>query len=248
MPPRTHTIGEATRFLAWLRADLGRELRLARHTTGATMQQVGSRIGWSKSKISRVERGRSVRVSLEDLVLIGAVVGLRPSVKLFPSVRPLRDVGQVQLLATLNQRMHASWHHRQEVPMPAAGDLRAADQVSTIPGCRLMIEAIRRLSDYQAQSRSARLKQRDLGAERLLLLLEDTRPNRRAIAAAKDEVARSFPLGSRAMLAALATGLDPGGDGVLFLRRTGAVARGATNAAGSSVASSRVARDGTTDE
>ena len=67
MPPRSHTLGDARRFLAWLRAVAGRELRLARHNSGATMQQVGDRIGWSKSKLSRVERGLSPRVSLEDL-------------------------------------------------------------------------------------------------------------------------------------------------------------------------------------
>ena len=244
MPPRTNALGEARRFLDWLRADAGRELRLARHNAGLTMQQVGVRLGWSKSKISRIERGRSPRVTIEDLVLIGSVVGLRPSVKFWPSVRPLRDAGQVELLAALNERMHPSWRHQHEVPMPRPGDLRAADQVSSVPGCRLMVEAFRRFADYQAQTRGAREKQRDLGADRLLILIEDTRVNRRALDAVGPELRRSFPVPPRAMLAALAAGLDPGGDGMVLLRRS-RVASGATKRERPGPHSSPVARDAT---
>src|SRR3990170_2373368 len=82
---------------------------------------------------------------------------------------------RIELRAALNMRMHPSWRSTHEVPMPKHGDFRAADQVSMIAGCRLMVEAYRRFSDYQAQSRSARAKQSDLGADRLVLLLEDTR-------------------------------------------------------------------------
>ena len=219
MPPRTHTLADADRAIAWLRVEAGRELRVARHAAGATMAAVGLRLGWSKSKISRIERGLSPRVTLADIARCAAVVGLRASLRLFPSGRALRDIGQVQLLAALNARMHHVWRSSQEVPVPIAGDLRAADQVSELPGCRLMIEAYRRFSDWQLQTRAARLKQRDLGATRLLLLLEDTLTNRRAVAAAGEDLFRSFPVSQRAMLAALGAGRDPGGDGIVFLRR-----------------------------
>ena len=103
--------------------------------------------------------------------------------------------------------------------MPTHGDLRAADQLSVIPGCRLMIEAYRRFSDYQAQTRSARSKQSELGADRLVLLLEETATNRQALAAAGTEPRRSFPVSQRAALAALASARDPGGDTIVFLKR-----------------------------
>lgn len=210
------------------------------------MQQVADRLGWSKSKISRIERGLSPRVSLAAITAFAAVVGLRPYVKLFPVGPALRDVGQVELLAALNARMHPSWHSEHEVPMPKLGDLRAADQVSSTPGCRVMVEAYRRFSDYQAQSRAARVKQRDLGAERLVLLLEDTRTNRAALAAAGLEPRRSFPVAQRAMLASLAAGRDPGGDGIVVLRRlkgagaTTQVAPRATNVEGTGAHTSPV--------
>ena len=184
------------------------------------MQQVAARLGWSKSKVSRLERGLSPRVTVEDLVVLGSVVGLRASLQYFPLGRPIRDVGQIELLAALTQRMHPTWRHRHEVPMPIAGDLRAADQVSSIPGCRLMVEAYRRFVDAQAQTRSARMKQRDLGAERLVILVDDTRANRRAIAPVLPELRRSFPVSARKLMAALAAGKDPGGDAIVLMRRT----------------------------
>lgn len=251
MPPRTHALSEADRFLAWLLREGGHEQRLARHNAGLTMAQVASPLGWSKSKVSRIERGLSRNVSLADITRLSAVVGLRPSVKWFPAGNALRDVGQVELLAALNQRMHRSWRSTQEVPMPTHGDLRAADQLSVIPECRLMIEAYRRFSDYQAQTRAARSKQSELGADRLVLLLEETATNRRALAAAGTEPRRSFPVSQRAALAALASARDPGGDTIIFLKRlrgagsSSEVASDETNVGGAGPQAVSVARTAT---
>jgi transcriptional regulator with XRE-family HTH domain len=219
MPPRTNTLADAESHAAWLRRTGGREIRLARHNAGATIEQLAQRLGWSKSKVSRIERGLSRGVSVTDVVRLSALVGLRPSIKFYPVGRPLRDIGQIELLAALNNRMHSSWKTKQEVPMPDARDLRAADQLSVIPGCRLMVEAYRRFSDQQAQVRPARAKQAELNADRLVLLLEDTLVNRQALAAAGPELRRTFPVPQRAMLRALAIGTDPGGDGIVILRR-----------------------------
>jgi len=193
-----NTLAEARRYLVWARSDAGRELRLARHNAGLTLAQAGRRLGWSKTKLSR---------------------GIRPSVRFFPTGRRIADAGQIELLATLIARMHPRWQHRHEVPMPRAGDLRAADLVSSVEGCQLMVEAYRRFADAQAQVRAARLKQRDLGADRLLLLIEDTRANRAAVASALPELKPSFTLTARMMLGALTAGIDPGGDAVVLLRR-----------------------------
>jgi transcriptional regulator with XRE-family HTH domain len=219
MPPRTNTLADARDLGAWLRRSAGREIRFARHNAGLTLQQLALRLRWSKSKISRIERGLSPGLTLDDLALLCALVGLRPSIKFYPVERPLRDIGQIELLAALNNRIHPSWRTTQEVPMPDARDLRAADQLSVIPGCRVMVEAYRRFSDQQAQVRPARAKQAELKADRLILLLEDTLVNRRAVAAGGPDLRRSFPVPQRAMLHALASGMDPGGDGIVILRR-----------------------------
>jgi transcriptional regulator with XRE-family HTH domain len=251
MPTRTNSLAEARRYLAWARADTGRELRLARHNAGLTLAAAGRRIGWSRTKLSRVELGRNPRVSVEDLVLIGAVVGVRPSIRFYPTGRPVRDIGQIELLAALTARMHARWSHRHEVPMPIAGDLRAADLVSSINGCSLMVEAYRRFSDAQAQVRAARAKHRDLGTDRLLILIEDTRANRAAVSAVLADLRPTFPVSARSMLLALGTGVDPGGDGLLMLRRSsgsGFVASHATKGERAAHHSSPVAPHATLDE
>ena len=101
--------------------------------------------------------------------------------------------------------------------MPIAGDLRAADAVASIPGCRIVIELITRLVDFQAQSRAAMLKQRDLQADRLMLVVLGSNANRRALRSAGGSLLATFPIATRDALAALADGRDPGGNAVALL-------------------------------
>ncbi len=70
---------------------------------------------------------------------------------------------------------------RTEVPMPIQGDHRSADAV--IDGQRIvaMVEAETRIDDVQALERRIGAKQRDLGIERVILLLADTRHNRAVV-------------------------------------------------------------------
>ena len=61
-----------------------------------------------------------------------------------------------------------------------------------------------------------RAKQRDLGAKRAILLVADTRHNREVIRQVPD-LRREFPISTRACLAALGRGEDPGGDCLVIL-------------------------------
>ena len=196
---------------------VGRELRLARVSAGQRQSDIAHAARTSTSRISRVERGRVASLSLAALARHAAAVGLRPYLNLYPSGRRLVDAPQLALLARLRQRLHASWTWETEVPMPIAGDLRAADCRISIPGCTVMIEAITRLADYQAQVRAARRKQRDLAADRLVLLVAASHANRRAVAEAGTAAAASFPVTGRSALRSLASGRDPGGDALILL-------------------------------
>jgi hypothetical protein len=60
------------------------------------------------------------------------------------------------------------------------------------------------------------LKKRDLGADRLILLVADT-PNNRRVLELHPELHEPFPVGTRKCLAALGRGEDPGGDCLVFL-------------------------------
>ena len=94
---------------------------------------------------------------------------------------------------------------------------RAADAVAIIDDCSIVVEALTRLSDFQAQSRAAILRKRDLGATRLILAVAGTSANRRALREARDVLDASFPLGTKRILAALRKAKDPGADGVAVL-------------------------------
>jgi hypothetical protein len=102
-------------------------------------------------------------------------------------------------------------------PLTSRVTLRAFDALLTRPEVTVAVEAITRLRDAQAQLRAAALKQRDGHVPRLVLLIKATQHNRTALASAADVLATTFPLGTRATLAALEAGVDPGDNGIVLL-------------------------------
>lgn len=81
---------------------------------------------------------------------------------------------------------------------------------------RFKERVITRLADFQAQRRSAHLKQRDLNADRLILVVAATATNRRALHLAEAAVKSALPLGTKLTLRRLAAGTDPGADGLVI--------------------------------
>lgn len=217
VPTRARPLYEASRLTRWQLLEVGREIRLARIAAGMRQRDAARQLRTSPARVSMVERGLLASLTMRDLGRHAAVVGLKVSIRLFPAGRRLLDAPQLELLARLRKRSHSSWTWETEVPMPLPGDLRAADARASIPGCRLTIELINRLSDAQAQSRAARLKKRDLAADRLLLVVRATHANRRALREAGRELLLDFPVRTRAALDALAAGRDPGGDAIVLL-------------------------------
>jgi transcriptional regulator with XRE-family HTH domain len=198
-------------------AELGRELRVARIGSGMRQSDVARSVGASASHVSRVELGRVRRMSIARLTRHAAAVGLRPSIRLYPLARRLLDQPQIALLDRFRRRLHPSWTWRTEVPMPIHSDLRSGDCVIGIQGCLVLVEAFTRLANWQAQTASSARKARDLGATRLIVLLAATHANRRALAEADPIRDGSFPIGTKAALAALGAGRDPGGDAIVVL-------------------------------
>jgi transcriptional regulator with XRE-family HTH domain len=217
MPIRRSPLDEATLRAEWNLRDIGRELRLARIAAGRSQASVAAQLGCSQAWISAVERADAPALGVLGLARHAAAVGLRTWIRLFPDVRILLDAPQLGLLDRLHQRLHDSWGWELEVPMPDPRDLRAADCRITIPGCAIVVEAITRFADAQAQTRAAQRKRRDLGADRLILLLADTTANRRALREAGPAFLAAFPISARAALRALADGRDPGNDAIILI-------------------------------
>ena len=181
------------------------------------MRTVGAAIKRSASWVSRVERGLVPSASLDELLLLGAAVGLRLWISTHPAERALRDAPQFALLGRFRARVGISWQWSFEVVMPIRGDQRAADAVMRNDNAVVMVEAFTRLADAQAQLRSVRLKARDPGVGRLVVVVGESLANRRALREAGAVLADSFPLGTRATLAALCSGQDPGADGIVII-------------------------------
>lgn len=100
--------------------------------------------------------------------------------------------------------------------MPIAGDMRSVDALLREPMFEVMFEAETRVDDIQALIRRIRSKQRDLGCDRVVLVLSDTRYHRELVRL-HPELREEFPVTPRTGLRALAAGIDPGGDVLVLL-------------------------------
>ena len=98
MATSDRALDRARRFAEADRLRAGRELRTARTAAGLSLRVVSAACGISVSQLSRIERGRSPGVALEQLAVIGAVVGLDVRVRTYPGGDALRDAGQARLM------------------------------------------------------------------------------------------------------------------------------------------------------
>lgn len=217
MPSRCNPVHESSRTAVWLLHELGRELRIARITSGMTQAQVAARIGSSASTVCRVEHGSVRTLPVPNLSRHAAAVGLKLYANLYPAGRRPLDAPQLGMMGTFNARLHAIWKRDVEVTVPLPGDLRAVDQVISKPGCTCAVEFVTRFADVQGQTRGFRAKQRDLGADRLIVVVKGSHANRRMLHEAGPALTDAFPIGTRQALAALAAGEDPGGDCLVIL-------------------------------
>ena len=79
------------------------------------------------------------------------------------------------------------------------------------------VDAETRLHDIQAIQRRTELKRRDGAVDRVLLVVADTRHNRRVLDEHAIALAGTFPARPRAALANLSRGIDPGADGIVLV-------------------------------
>jgi hypothetical protein len=142
------------------------------------------------------------------LSILLAVVGLDLSLRAYPGGSPLRDEGHRQLLARFRALLPLSASWRTEVPLPTPGDQRAWDATTDLWGMRVGIEAEMRPTDLQALERRLGLKLRDGGVDRLILVLADSRANRRLIRTVGEGLRSSFPLQGAAANAAIRSVAD----------------------------------------
>jgi transcriptional regulator with XRE-family HTH domain len=195
---------------------LGTEVRGARRMAGISQETLGRAVGLSGSEVGRVERGEAPWLTLDHAARLLAGVGLDLWVRAYPGGPPLRDAAHLQLLARFEARLPGSVHCHREWPIPNSTDRRAVDLLLTGLPRRVGVEAETVLDDLQALERTVNLKRRDAALERMILLVRDSVRNREILRAA-DPLRRSFPLETRAVMAALARGQEPKADGIVIL-------------------------------
>lgn len=145
-----------------------------------------------------------------------AALGLRARIRLYPGDVAVRDAGQVALIRRFRERIGNAGRWAFEVPIPLPGDQRALDAVLTVGRGRIGLEFYVRLADCQAQLRAAHLKQRDAELDRVVIVVQATHANRRALREAAPAIADAFPGSTRRLLATLAAGELPPANGVIL--------------------------------
>lgn len=195
-----------------VRLDLGIERRGA----GLSHDAVGAACNVSGSTAARIEGGATRDPDLRVLAAMAAVVGLELRIRAFPAGDPIRDAGSQRLTNRLKIPLHADLTWLTEVPLPIPGDLRAWDAVVRAADWRLAVEAETVLDDIQAVERRVALKQRDGRVDHVLLLVADTRRNRRALASAPAAFP-GFSRDARRVLRQLARGIHPGTSAIVLL-------------------------------
>jgi hypothetical protein len=97
------------------------------------------------------------------------------------------------------------------------GDRRAWDAVIAGAGWRGPVDAESRLRDVQACTRRVALKRRDDGSDVIVLLVADTRHNRRVLRLGGPDLAGEFPLTGAAAIASFASGRPPSASAIILL-------------------------------
>lgn len=195
----------------------GEELREARLAAGLRQADVGRALGWSASKVARIERGVDASLAVLDLARIAAVVGRELSLRLYPGRGRLRDAAQLDLEKRFLFAVEpGGWRPVLEEAVRLPADLRAFDL--TLRGVvSIGVEFVTRLRDVQALARQVSQKQRDSRVDRVVLVVKDTNANRRAVREAAPILAVAFPMRHRGPMAALRGGRDPGGNALIFM-------------------------------
>jgi len=206
-------IAQATR----IQAATGAEIRLSRRGAGVSIRTAAASVGMSETMFGRIERGRLPNVTVRQLTIACAAVGLNFAGRSFLDGDPIRAAGHARLLERLHRALPEGAHWRTEVPLAGRGDPRAWDAQCRLGGLKVAIEAEMRLSDLQALDRRIALKRRDGNLALVILLVADTVGNRRALATHRESLRASFPLDTRAVLGAARDGRAPTSSGIVVL-------------------------------
>lgn len=144
-------------------------------------------------------------------------MGCELAIRAHPAGEPIRDRAHLDLLRRFRATIGPGWTWRTEVPIAPARDRRAWDAVISSSGVRVGIEAETRLRDLQAVERRVSLKRRDSGLGFAVLVVSDTRNNRRVVRDYADLLAGAFPTAAVDAVLALRARRAPAADALILV-------------------------------
>jgi transcriptional regulator with XRE-family HTH domain len=206
------TLERANRQGAWFLRMLGSEFREARIGLGLSQAVVAAGCRMPRVRYCQIEAATIQSLSIIELARIAAVLGLDPSIRLYPGGAPLRDGAHAERLRRLLRIVRPPLSAGTEIALPSSPErreLRAWDAILFGSGERTGIELEMRLRDSQAVERRIALKRRDDPTEHFLLAIADTRTNRHVLASLDNKFAGLGRVQTSRVFAALERGMHP---------------------------------------
>jgi transcriptional regulator with XRE-family HTH domain len=217
MPATERRVQRGEHHGRYLLQTLARELRSARLGAGISQRRLAREVGVSGVHVSRIERAAVPGVSMLLLARMFAVLGQRLSARPYPEGPPLRDIAHIRLISRLQVELSPPLRFRTEVPLGRDNDQRAWDGEVFDAGGSCKVEAETALHDVQATDRRIALKMADDDVVRVLLLVAESRRNRRALREFRHLVSARYPLGHGTVMRELRAGRLPERGGVVVL-------------------------------
>jgi hypothetical protein len=217
MPARNEPALHGRRVAQRLRTAFGAELLAGRLDAAISQRTAGEAADMSHTQFGRIERGQLPKLTFDQAARAAAAVGLRIALKTYPDGDPARDAGHLGLAERFRRRLPPGTTWRTEVPLPIPGDRRAWDGVAILLGRTAGCELEMRLGDVQALERRVTLKERDGDVDVVILVIAETKHNRRMLDLHRDELRGLLPLDSRQVLASFGQGRLPDRSGIVLL-------------------------------
>jgi transcriptional regulator with XRE-family HTH domain len=197
---------------------IGNELREARLALGLSRRSVARSAGVSASNLARIERCLIADPPLPTICRVSRVLGMQPSLKLYPAGVPVRDAAHLSLLGRFEALLGGDLRFRREVPLPNPEDLRTWDGAVISDREVGFTEGETRLGDGQALARRLGLKLRDdPRGTCLLLAVSRSRHNLAVLREHRESLRHLLPLDGAAIARALRAGRLPPASGIIVL-------------------------------
>lgn len=194
------------------------ELIETRRISATSQEALARELGRSQSDVSRLERLIEIdRVSFVEVSEVAFLLGLELSAGLHLVGEPIRDKGHQALLGRLRVLLSTAFKVLAEVPLPTPGDRRSWDLLLRLPAQLIGVEAETRIRDMQRLVRHVRQRERDGGADAIILLLADSRTNRDLVDELREALGPGYAVPPRHLLRSLRTGQPVSGSGVILL-------------------------------